>query len=252
MKLIKEIILLPPAYSADAESEENRNKLALRAQSITQITTAAENDIARCCAVDIRKHSKLVEAIRVELTAPLLNAQRQLKSLADDHLGPLTAELSRLERLATNFQEQERRRVQLEEQRRQEEIVRLERERLELEAKAAELAAKANTEKQLDKAIAAETVAIAKNEQVMAAVMAPPPVVARASGQQFKKVVRYEVTDLKKLYAARPELCNLEIKPSAVNATCMPFGNATFDQPDTEQVPGLKLWWENKTTFSSR
>ena len=77
------------------------------------------------------------------------------------------------------------------------------------------------------------------NETLQALITAPPPEKARAIGASTRRVVRWEVLDVRALYAARPELCTLEAKASAINATCFP------EMP----VPGLRLWWEDKTTI---
>lgn len=242
MNLIKESITLPAAYSVTGDAEEYRNALVLRAGQVTAVTSAAQNEQAGVVVREIRKHVKDVEAMRQTLTKPLLDAQRLLKSLADDHVTPLTVEISRIERLATDFQESERRRVAEEERKRQEEFTRLETQRLAAEAKATEAAQKMNTPKQLDAAVKAEEIAAQAEAKVQTLLAAPMPTLQRAKGQAMKQYLRWEVTDIKALYAARPELCNVEPKPAAIQSTCVP------EIP----VPGLKLWWENKATFSSR
>ena len=207
MKLCKTELNPIPILSIDGEAEERRNELALEARKITSIATAGENDTARNIAVEIRTHVKEVEAARVSLTKPLLDGQRMLKKLADDHVAPLEAELQRLQRLATVFLEAEQVRVAAE-----------------MKARL-ELAAEAKTDADF---------AVIANEAM--------PAEAQAQGQTLRKVLKWEVTDLRALYLARPELCKLEAKASAINVSCVP------EMP----VPGLKLWWENAATFTTR
>ena len=207
MKLCKTELNPIPILSIDGEAEERRNELALEARKITSIATATENDTARNIAVEIRTHVKEVEAARVSLTKPLLDGQRMLKKLSDDHIAPLEAELQRLQRLATVFLEAEQVRVAAE-----------------MKARL-ELAAEAKTDADF---------AVISNEAM--------PTEARAQGQTLRKVLKWEVTDLRALYLARPELCKLEAKASAINVSCVP------EMP----VPGLKLWWENAATFTTR
>ena len=111
MQLIKETIHLPETYSANAEAEELRNALVIKSRQITAVKTAQQNTDAGAIVRTIRLHVKGVEAARVELTKPLLAGQRLLKELADDHCQPLNEEVKRLEKLGTDFQEAEQRRV---------------------------------------------------------------------------------------------------------------------------------------------
>ena len=240
--LINEIITLPEAYSVTGEAEEQRNQLALRAVHIKSITCPEQNEDAGGIARDIRKHLKGVEAVRQELTKPLLDAQRMLKSLSDDHCQPLKDELKRLEGLACAFLESEQRRVAAEEKAREIAFLKAQQAQFEAEDKARKLAEKAKTDAGLEKAINAEEKAIAAADLVQAVIAAPAPVLEKARGQSIKQVLRYEVLDIRAVYAARPELCTIEIKPSAVLSTCSP------ELP----VPGLRLYYENKATFSSR
>ena len=242
MKLIKEQINLPVQYSADAEAEELRNALVLKSRKVTAITKASENAEAGLAVRNIRTHLKGVEAARVELTKPLLDAQRLLKSLADDHSAPLRDEVTRVERLATNFMEAEQRRVAAEEAARQKAFQEAQAKQFAAEDAARKAAAKMTTDAGLAKAEKLEAKAVAAADAVQTIIAAPAPEVQRAKGQTMKQVLKYEVEDIRKVYAARPELCTIEIKPSAVLSTCNP------ELP----VPGLKLWYENKATFASR
>lgn len=207
MKLIKEIIQLPQIYSVPESAEEDRNRLAQLSLEITNIATESDNKSAREIAVRIRQHLKEVESARTHLTKPLLDAQRLLKALADDHITPLKDELARLERLGTAY-------------------LKAEQDRVAAEMKArTELAAEAKTEADF---------AIVSNE--------PMPVESRARGQQLRRVLKWEVTDIRALVQSRPDLCKIEAKASAIQAVCVP------ELP----VPGLKLWWEEVSTFTTR
>lgn len=191
----------------NAEIEDRRNELVLEAKRITAIATAADNDTARNVAVELREHLKLVEASRVALGRPLLDGQRMLQRMADEHIARVQAELDRIQRLAATF-------------------LRAEQVRVAAETKARlELAAEAKTDEDFN---------VISNEAM--------PSAARATGQQLKRVLKYEVLDIHAVYRARPELCKLEIKASAVNATCVP------EIP----VPGLKMWFENVALFTTR
>lgn len=245
MKLVKEKIVLPDSYSITSGAEESRNALVLKAQELAAITSVESQSQAADICRDIRQHLKTVENTRKELTAPLLEGQRLLMALSNDHTQPLKDELARIEGLATTFQLSEQQRVKAEEDARQAEIARLNKERLEAIAASQPVIAPAGAvddEEAYNASRQAAAEADALAVQQRAVIVAPMPVVQKARGQQLRKVLRYEVLDIRAVYAARPELCGLEIKPSAVLATCDP----------AMQVPGLRLWWEEKATFTTR
>jgi len=289
MKLTKEKITLPTLYSIPADSETQRNELVLQAREHRSVTTSADQNSVVETARTIRTCLRDVEDARTLLKKPLLDAGRQIDALAKDFVAPLTGELIRLEKLVTDFQQAEARRVAAEEAARAAEIARLERERLaieraereraerarqeadrlERERLAAEAAAAAasqrdRTAKQRAAALAAEKIrqdalaaeqaaraeaaraALEAEEAARAAeaarqsvIVSPLPEANKSGGASTRKVMRWEVTDLRALYAARPELCTIEAKASAINAVCVP------ELP----VPGIRLWWEDKTTI---
>lgn len=239
--LIKETINLPERYSVTGDAEEARNQLALRSAKLTAVATAADNESAGAVVREIRAYVKAVEAVRTSITKPLFDAQKLVKSLADDHCAPLLAEQQRIERLAVAFAQAEARRVAREEEERQAAYRKAEAERAALEEKARLLAEKANTEKQQVTAIKTAQAAELKAAEVAAVLATQPPVAAKSKGQQVRKELRVEVTDIRALYAARPDLVKMEVNLAGVKATCVP------EVP----VPGLKLWWAEKVVFSS-
>jgi hypothetical protein len=243
MQLVKQKITLPAMFGITADVEEKRNEFVLASKAVKSVTTGAEQDLAVSAARDIRTWLKEVETARVTLTKPLLETQRQLKALADDHCAPLIEEQRRVERLVTMFQEAETRRVAEEERKRQEAYAKAERERVAAEEAARKAAEKATTEKQLFTAIKKEEVAIAAAVKVQDIIAAPLPEAMKSKGAATRKVLKWEVTDLNALVKARPDLCKIEPKASAIQATCIP------EMPNLP--PGLKLWWENQTSIRS-
>lgn len=206
MNLVKQPYQPLPLLAVTAEAEEQRNALVLSALAVKQVTTVAENTLARDAVVAMRQHLKSVESASNELSQPLRDATAKLKALADDHNGPLTVEIDRLQRLATVFDIEEQARQDADEKARQ------------------ELMAEAVT-----------------GSDVEAIAVDPLP---KARGQRNHESLRWEVTDIDALYRARPDLCRLEPKASAIQALCIP------EMPNLP--PGLKLWWEKKTIFTTR
>ena len=90
-----------------------------------------------------------------------------------------------------------------------------------------------------NKAIAKEQELAKAASEVQVVLAAPLPTKAKATGSTLRQMLRFEVLDIRAVYQARPELCTIEIKKSAVQATCVP------EIP----VPGLKLWYENVTSI---
>lgn len=243
MQLIKQKITLPSLFGITSDVEEKRNELILASKEVTAITNPAEQENAVIAAREIRTWLKKVEAARVKLTKPLLDTQRQLKALADDHCAPLLEEQKRVERLVTAFQEAEQRRVAEEERKRREAYEKAEQERIAAEEAARKAAEKVNTDKQLATALKKEEIATAAAAKVQDILAAPMPEARKATGAATREVLRWEVTDLNALVKARPDLCKIEPKASAIQATCVP------GMPNLP--PGLKLWWEKQTSIRS-
>lgn len=243
MKLLEQSITLPERYSIQPEDESARNDLALAAMEIKTITTAQQNESAGIVVRELRQYIKSVEAARTSITKPLLDAQRFVKALADDHCAPLLSEQQRIERIAVMFAQSESRRVAREEEERQAAYRRAAAEQFAAEEKARLAAEKAYTEKQLDKAIQLEQVSMAAQEKVAAIIAAPMPTVQKTKGQQIRKELRVEVTDIRALAAARPDLVKMEPNLVGIKATLVP------ESPNLP--PGLRLWWEDKIIYSS-
>lgn len=254
LMLIREAISLPPIFSITGEALEQRNALIVSADKVQCVTSPEQSELCVGCARDIQTYLVEVEKTRKELTAPLLNAQRALKAAADEHLAPLAEQRDRLNNLAGAWAEAERVRVQAEERARAAEIARLEQIRVEAERKALEAQkALSNAPGQADdeeayreaqEALKQAQIASSASQQ---AITAPLPAPQKASGARTQKKLMYEVTDINALYKARPELCKVEERPSAIQAVCFPPESSSVANPDTS-VPGLKLWWENRTS----
>lgn len=244
MKLIKESFTLPQVFSPPSDVVKKRTELISVSQKIKTVTNAALQDSAVQAARDIRTWIKEVETARTALTKPLLETQRLIKSLADEHCAPLIEEQKRVERLVTGFQEQEVARVAREEASRQEAFDKAQREKLEAEdgaRTAAERARSGGTKFQINIAEKKLEEAEAAGVNLQNIIAAPLAEIQKSSGAATRKILKWEVTDINALAKARPDLCRIEAKASAIQSTCVP------EMP----VPGLKLWWENKTSIRS-
>ena len=217
-----------------------RDELLMLSTAITEIKTLEDNQEVATIGSNIQKLLKGVEATRKELTSPYLAAQKLIKATADAFCEPLTKALDRLGRLASVYRQEQERMAEVERRKRAEEIARLQ----EQERLAAEKARQASESGDIMGTLMADIQASALAVATTAAVVAPPPEAPKTAGQSFQdRVLAWECTDPIALWNARPDLMNAPTpKASAIKATCTP------ERP----VPGLKLWYESRTTFKSR
>jgi hypothetical protein len=215
-----------------------REQYLLCASGIKSITTPDENSMAGQTVVEMRKHVKAVEEMRVTRTRPLLDAQKLLKGFCDSHTECLLSEIGRLQRLGTAFVESENRRVEAEEKKRREEFEAAQAAQLALD----DAARKASESGSITQQMIANRKLESAKINVQEIINAPEPVAIKAKGQTMKQVLRYEVTDIFELVKARPDLCKIEAKASAINSSCHP----------NHPIPGLKIWFENVSTYTTR
>jgi len=247
IKFFKESLKLPTLLGVTSEAEEERQELSLNLRAITKVTNANEQTVAVNTARDVQTYVKAVKDRGLEFRRPINDFVSLVKKTEDDHLAPLLVEQERIKKLCANFQEKEARRVAKEEAEQAELRAKAERERQALEEKARQAAikaaatGKANDEK---KAAAVQAAAEAAEQAAQATMVLPLPEKARDTGMSVKRVLKWEVTDIRALAAARPDLVKMEPKGSAIQAVCIP------EMPN--KPPGLKLWWENTTVFSKR
>lgn len=234
MKLIKETIELPEVFSASLDVEEKRATLIAESKMVVAVENPEQQQTAVSVGREIQTWCKKVEDARQVLTKPLLDSQRLIKSLADEHCKPLLAERDRIKKLVDGFQAAEARRAAEEERKRQDEIRRLEAEKRKLE--------EANAPR-VSQVAGIPSRVIATENQLRAAVIAGPVKAAKESGATTKKVMRFEVTDIRLLVQSRPDLCRIEPNALAIKSSCVP------EMPNIP--PGLKLWWETETSFRS-
>jgi predicted nucleic acid-binding Zn-ribbon protein len=247
IKFFKEQLKLPTLLGVIPEAEEQRNNISLDLVAVTKVTNATEQTVAVNAARDCQTYIKSVKDRGLEFRRPINDFLALVKKTEDDHLAPLITEQERIKKLCADFQEKEARRVAKEEEEQRQAREKAERERQALEEKARQAAIKAAaTGRAADekKAAAVQAAAEAAEQVAQTMLMALLPEKARDAGMSVKKVLKWEVTDIRALVAARPDLCNIEPSGRAIQAVCIP------EMPN--KPPGLKLWWENQTVFQRR
>ncbi len=223
-------------------AEEQRKKLIEAAERVPAVTDADSQAAAFDVMKNIRAWMKSVESARVEVKAPILQASRLIDSLASEHIAPLEAAVKTLDRMLSAFHETEQKRI-AEEQKRVDEEIAL-RKQIEDDAKweakqaAKELEKPDASEEDLARAVEAEAEAKLEAERTMAALRTPVVTTpTRQAGMVIRKVVKWEITDEKKLFAAMPHFFRIEPNRAVIN------GSVT----KTTKIDGLKVWEEVAT-----
>ena len=255
LQIFKQQFKLPELLGITGEAEELRNQLALAAVAVKAVTNPKEQDTAMAAAQDIQGYVKDVQRAGLEFRRPITAFTSLIKKTEDDHLAPLLVEKDRVERVVLGFQQQERRRVEAEEEAQRKAYQIAEAARIELERKAREAEAAAAASGKRRDAKEAERLAeqaAAAEAAIQTQLRTPPPEVSRATGATIKQVLRHEVIDAATVFKHRPELCKVEVKASAVNAVCIAKVGATELNKDETSVPGLCLWWADDLSTRRR
>lgn len=237
--------------SITAEAEALKARALTASGAILAVTEAESNALAIDVVSRLKKLAKQVEASRVEVKAPVIKLGRDIDAIAEKYVSQIEAEVTRIEktlirpyvqaeaekaersrRLAEGLAEKKRQREQAEARAADEDRQRLEREAAQTTnaAEALELHQQAARKAQQAEA------ATQRADDVQAKPTAEAP---KAEKMTVRKVTRYEVLDVKALYAARPALCTLEPSASAINAEL---------RAGMRECPGLRIWEEIDTT----
>ena len=201
--------------------QNERNYLLTQSGASKSVKNINEDISCGLSVTSMRNHVKDLTAERMNRTKILDDAKKLIMNFFSDHISPIETEIERLKKLGNNFAESERIRVAEEEAERQRKFE---------EAQQAQFNAVSPVQ---------EMIARRKVETIIAT---PEPEVNRAKGKTTKQVLKWEVTDLMELVKYNPQLCKIEPKPSAINATCHP----------NLPVPGLNLWFETESNYTTR
>jgi hypothetical protein len=209
--------------------------------AIVVVNSPATQAVATGHARAAQTFLKDLEASRKSVKQPILELGRKIDALADELAAPVKEQMNRVGQMVAKFQTAEAMRVEQERKERE----KAEAAAMEAARKAAEEAYKAaeamKDESGLQGAINAEVEALLKRKEMYATLTAPQPSAIKAKGSVTKKILKYEVTDLAAAYAAAPHLFSIEIKPSAVNATCTV----------NSKIAGIRFWEELVSSFKS-
>lgn len=232
------------------------------------ITGPDENQWATDALRDVKRLLKQVEDGRKMVKAPVLDLGRKIDAAAEEFCQPLIIEEKRLTALLTTYQveqqrlareaeakrqaelarqqeEERKKREEIERKAREAEIARLAAERAERDAKTAEERAKAQeaSRKAMEEAAALaaqkeKEAADAKLEQAEL-MRAPSPAAPKAAGTAVSQPWVFDVTDIKALHAARPELVDLVVRRNDI---------ITRIRQGEREIPGLRIYQDTRVT----
>lgn len=253
MQLVK-INLGDIRITEDKSAIEERQTSLAELEQVTQINSAAEQDVAvrRCkrAKILIKDAEKSRKAFVSEIKEKLTD---RINERAKEFIGDIQAHIDRIGTMLVGFQIKEDERLAEAERVRLEAIAKAEAERKKAEAEAQreeerkrELAEKVSQGKlsdreasimaELDQQEAADKVK-ETTKAAEVAILAKPAERQRGSGQRVEDAVCYEVTDIAELYKARPDLVRLEPNARAIR---------DIVTKDTK-IPGLRVWVEKRS-----
>ena len=212
--------------------DERQRALAL-ASRVTAVTDALDADECADALRAVTALVKSVESARVEIGRPVLELTRKINDTAKDFVSTLSSEKARLENILGEYQAAERAKADRLRREAQDEADRLAREA----ARAATVADRASTSVEADRAqqAAAQAETAAIEARVAVATIAP----TKPEGVAVRATWKFEVTDIKALFAARPDLCVIEPNNAGIRAQI----------PHNQNIPGLRIWKEAKASI---
>lgn len=219
------------------EARDLRDKLLVEIRGVTAVSDAFDAD----CAADVLKRAtqlaRGIEADRTTVKAPILALGKKIDALAKEITAELNDEIGRVSRVLGAYQLAEKQKAEAAERLARDEARRIQAE-AEQQARKAAQAAPSDTEALAAASEIMDTAAakIVETRKAIVSTVAP-----KAADTAVRVDVCFEVNDIVALYAARPELVNLEPNGTAIRAICKANPNL--------QLPGLRHWTEAKTNI---
>lgn len=249
---MNDIIHVPPIALAPIGvtqgATEALTRLVARCKLVSVVANERTQEVAAKHAVEARTQLKRIEEARTAVKAPALEICRRIDDIAKAASIPLRSEVTRIERLMSDYhRELERQRIEKERLAREEQAKKIR----EAEAEAARIQqAAAEASKAAPTPVAAQQVldlAAAQAKQVEAAAQAATQVVSAPlplpPGARRRTVVHFEVTDKWALAAHDRSLVRLEAAAGAIRERI---------DAGMRECPGLKIWEEEVVGTAAR
>lgn len=220
-----------------AEARDLRDKLLVEIRGVTSVADAFDADVAADIMKRATQLARGIEADRTAVKAPVLALGKKIDALAKEITAELDIEIGRVSRVLGAYQLAEKQKAEAADRLARDEARRIQAE-AEQKAREAAKAADSDTEALAAASQIMDTAAakIVETRKAIVSTVAP-----KAADTAVRVDVCFEVDDLDALYAARPELVNLEPNGAAIRAICK--ANPKL------QLPGLRHWTEAKTNI---
>lgn len=220
-----------------AEARELRDKLLVEIREVTAVSDAFDADVAADIMKRATQLARGIEADRTTVKAPILALGKKIDALAKEITAELNDEIGRVSRVLGTYQLAEKQKAEAADRLARDEARRIQAD-AEQKAREAAKAADSDTEALAAASQIMDTAAakIMETRKAIVSTVAP-----KAADTAVRVDVCFEVDDIVALYAARPELVNLEPNGAAIRAICK--ANPKL------QLPGLRHWTEAKTNI---
>ena len=238
-----------PSIAITELAEQKKALLVVRAKEITAVTNEGEQHQAINVVRDLKALSGEIEATRKELKEPLLALGKEIDTVSKCFVAPIEGEVSRLQNACGSFLRQKREeqeRVEAEERRKREAVTaaaRAEEERLRKELQEKEVSdyQRYKIEKKLDKVNANAAIELQASQQREIEAKA-----TQTKGTQLRKRYICTVTDVKLAFAALPQIFDVTLSASKVQAALK------LDEETVLKTPGLLFEEETKLSIGAR
>lgn len=210
---------------------ERRDELALCAAEVNAVSNPIQAEHASAILKQLKAFTAAIEECRKEVKAPVLDLSRQIDGLADMLTSFLVTESARIALLLGTYTAEQRRiaeKAQREAQEKEREI------RAEANAK---IQAAVETSRTDAEAVRKIEKIDARTFEAIAAARTSAPAMQMPAGIATRTTIKFEVTDVHALYAARPDFVKLEAHKNVINAVLKANPRAS--------IPGLRTWEES-------
>ena len=215
----------------------NRDELLNQAALVTTIADRIDYDDAIGVLKSLKGFLSDIETQRASAKAPALDLGRKIDALAKELTQKTEIEAGRISRVLGSYEAEERRKA--DEARREAEYKEREIARAAQKAEQ-EARRKASTQEGGDRA-ADVIVEKAQAEIVQVQQAAINAAVPKTEGAKLRGDVKFELIDIKALYAEHPELCTIEPNGTAIRAILRIHPNL--------KLPGINHWIEHKVSI---
>lgn len=200
------------AFITLTDAAKSARDSALQAsRDVEAVTSQTGRAIASDVLKDLHSLITSAEACRASVKKPFIVAGQLIDAKHKEFSETLELEKKRIAGAIAAYDTEQRRLADAEAKRLRDEAARAENER----QKAIQDARKAETEAQRAEQLKLAEALQAQAKAAQAAVVAAPP---KPAGVPSRKVWRFTVTDIRALYASKPELCEVTHSQSRINA----------------------------------